>query len=147
MLKLLLPKRVIENLAQNFYKILGFTFVGFAALGVFLPLLPTTPFLLIAVGCFAKSSEKWYQWLLSNKIFGPIIKNWHEKKCVSYSTKIVAISSIVVFGGYSILFAVSDVYLRLLGSLIIATGLYSVYRLKVCKNSEHYGNPEKKFPT
>ncbi len=117
-----------------FYKLLGFIFVGLAALGVFLPLLPTTPFLLLAAGCFAKSSDKWHQWLISNRIFGPIIKNWHNKKCISYSTKIVAISSIIVFGGYSILFAVSNLYLRLFGSLILATGFYFVSRIKVCRN-------------
>ncbi len=116
-----------------YYKLLGFIFVGLAALGVFLPLLPTTPFLLIAAGCFAKSSDKWHQWLLSNRTFCPLIKDWHEKKCISISTKRIAISSIVVFGGYSILFAVSNVYLRVLGSLVIAMGLYFVSRLKVCR--------------
>jgi uncharacterized membrane protein YbaN (DUF454 family) len=115
-------------------KILGFIFVGLAALGAFLPLLPTTPFLLLAAGCFAKSSDKWHQWLISNRIFGPIIKNWHHKKCISYSTKLVAISSIIVFGGYSILFAVSNLYLKVLGSLILATGFYFVYRIKICRN-------------
>jgi uncharacterized membrane protein YbaN (DUF454 family) len=117
-----------------FYKILGFIFVGLATLGVFLPLLPTTPFLLIAAGCFAKSSDEWYQWLISNRSFGPIIKNWYENKCLSYSTKAVAISSIIVFGGISILFAVSHVYLRLFGTLIIITGLYFVSRIKVCQS-------------
>ncbi|HDN26544.1 MAG TPA: DUF454 domain-containing protein [Thioploca sp.] len=126
-----------------YYKLLGFIFVGLAALGVFLPLLPTTPFLLIAAGCFAKSSDKWHQWLLSNRIFGPLIKNWHEKKCISTSTKRIAISSIVVFGGYSILFAVSDVYLRVLGSLVIATGLFFVSRLKVCRKESAYSFSDK----
>jgi len=114
------------------YKLLGFIFVGLAALGVFLPLLPTTPFLLLAASCFAKSSDKWHQWLISNRTFGPIIQNWHEKKCISCSTKRVAILSIVVFGGYSILFAINELNLRLLGSLVIATGLYFVCRIKVC---------------
>jgi uncharacterized protein len=117
-----------------FYKLLGFIFVGLAALGVFLPVLPTTPFLLLAAGCFAKSSEKWHQWLISNNIFGPIIKDWHEKKCLSKSTKIIAISSIIVFGSFSILFLVSNFYLRLIGSIFIVTGFYFVSRLKVCTN-------------
>jgi uncharacterized protein len=127
-----LSKTVIEKITQHFYKLLGFMFMALATLGLFLPLLPTTPFLLIAVGCFAKSSEKWHQWLISNRIFGPIIKNWDEKKCISYSTKIVAILSIVLFGGCSILFAVTDIYLKIMGALIIAIGLYFVYYLKVC---------------
>ncbi|MDM8558248.1 YbaN family protein [Candidatus Parabeggiatoa sp. HSG14] len=129
---MLLSKKVIKSIAQNFYKFLGFIFFGLAALGVFLPLLPTTPFLLIAAGCFAKSSEKWHRWLISTRVFGTLLKNWHEKKCISYSTKIVAISSIILFGGYSVLFVVTDITLRVIGYLTIATGLYSIYRLNVC---------------
>ena len=114
------------------YKTLGFVFVGLAALGVFLPLLPTTPLLLVAAACFAKSSDKWHQWLLSNKIFGPIINNWQKNRCISFTTKLVAILTIVSVGGYSILFAVTDAHLKMIGGLLIATGLFFVCRLKVC---------------
>jgi uncharacterized membrane protein YbaN (DUF454 family) len=62
-----------------FYKVLGFFFVGLGILGLFLPLLPTTVFLLLAAGCFARSSDKWHRWLLSNRTFGPIINDWNEK--------------------------------------------------------------------
>ena len=114
------------------YKTLGFMFVGLAALGVFLPLLPTTPLLLVAAACFAKSSDKWHQWLLSNKIFGPIIQNWQKNRCISFGTKLVAILMIVSVGGYSILFAVTDSHLKIIGGLLIAAGLFFVCRLKVC---------------
>ena len=119
---------------MSFYKLLGFLFLGIGAMGVFLPLLPTTPFLLVAAGCFAKSSDRWYQWLISNKIFGPTIKNWHAKKCISFLTKIFAISLIIAFGGYSIIFVLTNFKLRLLGSLLIATGLFFVCRIKVCRS-------------
>ena len=114
------------------FRSLGFIFVGIAALGMFVPLLPTTPFVLLAAGCFAKSSDKWHQWLLSSKTFGPIIKNWRENRCISYSTKIVAISSIILFGGYSIFFAVDNLYLKLLGLFLFAWGFSYVCRLKTC---------------
>jgi uncharacterized membrane protein YbaN (DUF454 family) len=117
-----------------FYKALGFFFVGLGILGLFLPLLPTTVFLLLAAGCFARSSDKWHRWLLSNRIFGPIINDWNERKCVTLSTKIVAVSSILLFGGYSISFAVTNPYIRAVGLVLIATGLYVVLRLTVCKN-------------
>lgn len=117
-----------------FYKVLGFIFVGLGTLGLFLPLLPTTVFLLLAAGCFARSSDKWHRWLLSNRIFGPIINDWNEKKCVTAPTKIVAVSSILLFGGYSMIFAVTNPYIRVFGLLIIAIGLYVVLRLTVCKN-------------
>ena len=117
-----------------FYKVLGFFFVGLGLLGLFLPLLPTTVFLLLAAGCFARSSDKWHRWLLANPIFGPIINDWNQKKCVTLSTKIVAVSSILLFGGYAMIFAVTNPYLRAGGLLLIATGLYVVLRLRVCKN-------------
>jgi hypothetical protein len=88
----------------------------------------------VAASCFAKSSDRWYQWLISNKIFGPTIKNWHAKKCISFLTKIFAISLIIAFGGYSIIFVLTNFKLRLLGSLFIATGLFFVCRIKICRN-------------
>ena len=115
------------------YKSLGFLFLGLGVLGVFLPLLPTTPFLLVSAGCFAKSSDKWHQWLLSNRIFGPIIKDWHDRRCISISTKIFAISLVVLSGGYSTVFLLTDIKLRILCVLLIGTGLFFVCRLKVCR--------------
>jgi uncharacterized membrane protein YbaN (DUF454 family) len=119
---------------MSFYKFLGFVFLGVAVIGVFLPLLPTTPFLLVSAGCFAKSSDKWHQWLLSNKVFGPIIKDWQTRKCISFSTKIFAISLIVLFGGFSTLILITDLWFRIIALLLIATGLFCVCRLKVCRN-------------
>jgi uncharacterized membrane protein YbaN (DUF454 family) len=121
---------------MSLYKSLGFICLGLGVIGIFLPLLPTTPFLLLSAGCFAKSSDKWHQWLVSNKIFGPMIKNWQDRKCISFSTKIIAISSVVLFGGYSILFLLTDLKLRILAVLLIATGMFFVCRLKVCKNRQ-----------
>jgi uncharacterized membrane protein YbaN (DUF454 family) len=118
---------------MSLYKPLGFVFLGLAMVGVFVPLLPTTPFLLVAAGCFAKSSDKWHQWVRSNRVFGPVIKKWQEERCISFKTKVFAISSIIVFGGYSVLFAVTELYLRLIGGSLIGLGLYFVGRIKVCR--------------
>jgi uncharacterized membrane protein YbaN (DUF454 family) len=118
---------------MSVYKSLGFIFLGLGVLGLFLPLLPTTPFLLVSAGCFAKSSEKWHQWLLSNRIFGPIIKDWQDRRCISISTKIFAISLVVLFGGYSTVFLLTDIKLRILCVLLVGTGLFFVCRLKVCR--------------
>ena len=123
-----------DTLVRIFYLVLGFFFVGVGILGILLPLLPTTVFFLLAAGCFARSSDRWYQWLLSNPVFGPIINNWHEKKCITAKTKIVAISSIFLFGGYSIFFAITNPYIKIVGILLLATGLFTVLRLAVCEN-------------
>ena len=76
------------------YKIIGCFFVGLAFLGVALPLLPTTPFLLVAAACFAKSSPRLYKKLLDNKLFGPLILNWQRHGVISKRAKTIALSSI-----------------------------------------------------
>jgi uncharacterized membrane protein YbaN (DUF454 family) len=85
----------------------GFACVGLAALGVFLPLLPTTPFLLVAAACFARSSPRFYRALLGNRIFGPLIRDWREHRAVPLRAKILAITAITLVLGSTILFSVA----------------------------------------
>lgn len=74
------------------FLILGWFFVALGVIGAFLPILPTTPFLLLAVGCFARSSPKLEAWLMNHKTFGPPLKNWRERGAISKRAKITAIS-------------------------------------------------------
>lgn len=71
---------------------LGWLFVGLGVIGAFLPVMPTTPFLLLAVGCFARSSPKLEAWLMNHKTFGPPLRNWREKGAISRRAKIMAVS-------------------------------------------------------
>jgi uncharacterized membrane protein YbaN (DUF454 family) len=114
------------------YLIAGFLLVGLATLGIFLPLLPTTPLLLLAAACFANSSKKCHQWLMQHDLFGPVIRNWHEKRCIPRRAKLMAIASILLFGGYAIGFAVENTYLRIAGILLLMIGLVSVLRIPIC---------------
>ncbi|WP_050799169.1 YbaN family protein [Vibrio ichthyoenteri] len=56
-------------------------------LGIFLPILPTTPFVLLASACFMRSSPRFHRWLSEHKTFGPIITNWHQYRAVSQKVK------------------------------------------------------------
>ncbi|MFT5089915.1 MAG: uncharacterized membrane protein YbaN (DUF454 family) [Candidatus Latescibacterota bacterium] len=85
---------------------LGSLCVGLATLGLVLPLLPTTPFLLLAAACYARSSKRFYDRLLANRIFGPTIRQWQENRSVALRTKIMAISLLAVTLGSSIVFFV-----------------------------------------
>jgi uncharacterized membrane protein YbaN (DUF454 family) len=87
--------------------VLGFCSLGLAGVGVVLPVLPTTPFVLLAAACFARSSPRFHRWLLSSRIFGPMIQRWQANRCVSRRTKIVAIGLITLTFAASIGFAVS----------------------------------------
>ncbi len=83
---------------------IGLICVGLAVLGIFLPILPTTPLLLLALACFARSSEKLHKWVLSNKTFGPVIKHWEESKSMPRKAKIYSLILIIIAGGMSALF-------------------------------------------
>jgi uncharacterized membrane protein YbaN (DUF454 family) len=114
------------------YLIAGFLLVGLAAIGIFLPLLPTTPFLLLAAACFANSSGKCHQWLMQHNLFGPVIRSWHEKQCIPRRAKTVAVTSILLFGGYAIGFAIENPYIRIVGTVILLIGLVFVLRIPIC---------------
>lgn len=62
--------------------------VGF--IGIFLPLLPTTPFVLLAAFCFARGSERWERWLLAHKLWGPMVRDWRATRAVPLRAKQLA---------------------------------------------------------
>lgn len=78
------PVLVSSNPAIRFlFKLLALTCVGLGGLGVFLPLLPTTPFLLLAVFFSLRSSPSLYQWLVSHRVFGPPLQNYLDHRRIS----------------------------------------------------------------
>ena len=70
---------------------IGWLCVSLAFIGVFVPGIPTTIFLIIALWAFGKSSKKFHQWLLNHKKFGPILNNWQSHKVVPYRAKILMV--------------------------------------------------------
>ena len=105
---------------------LGCLFVGLGAIGVLLPLIPTTPFLLLAAACYARSSKRFYDWLLANRIFGPTIRQWQESGSVAFKTKVVAIVLLVMTLGSSVVFFVP---LWPVKGLLVAIGAWVIYFL------------------
>ena len=70
---------------------LGWLCVGLAFVGIFVPGIPTTPFLIVALLAFAQSSKKFHSWLLNHKRFGPMLQNWESHKVVPQKAKILMI--------------------------------------------------------
>ena len=70
-------------------------------MGIVLPILPTTPFLLLAAVCYARSSERFYVWLLTNRFFGEYIRDWRENRGLTVGTKVWVISVLFVTIGIS----------------------------------------------
>ncbi|MEM1153877.1 MAG: YbaN family protein [Pseudomonadota bacterium] len=121
---------------RQFYQPLGFLFLGLGLLGIPLPLLPTTPFLLLAAWFFARSSERWHQWMLEHEFIGPTLRSWEENRCVSRRVKFVAIVTMTCVGGSSLIFAMQATWLRLLTGLLLAIGAVTVLSLKTCPECE-----------
>jgi uncharacterized membrane protein YbaN (DUF454 family) len=100
----------------------GFVFVALAGLGAVLPVLPTVPFLLVAAACFARSSARFYHWLLANRLFGPMIRDWRETRSIPLRAKVSAIALVVLVGGSSVLFWVANPWAPL-GVTVVLLGL------------------------
>jgi len=123
------------------YKLLGFLSLGMGILGAFLPLLPTTCFILLSSWCFAKSSPKWHAWLLNNRLFGNNIRQWEQNHCIPHTVCYIAIGSMIISGIVSFVL-LDNILLRLLLLISIAAGIYTVYSLRPCRDysSKDYAN-------
>lgn len=89
---------------------LGWGCVGLAFIGIFLPGIPTTPFLIVALWAFAQSSKKFHAWLLNHKRFGPILQNWESHRVVPRKAKIL----MVIFQFFAVImfhFSIQNIYL------------------------------------
>ncbi|MDG2532097.1 YbaN family protein [Sphingomonas sp. HITSZ_GF] len=89
-----------SRLTRPMWIVLGFVFVALGFIGALLPLMPTTIFLILAVGCFARSSPRLETWLLTHKRFGPTLVAWREEGAIPPRAKMFACGGIAL--GYAI---------------------------------------------
>jgi hypothetical protein len=108
-----------SKLLNGLLVVFGTVFVVLGVVGVLLPIVPTTPFLLLAAFCYAHSSERFYLWLLTNRFFGNYIRDWREKKGFTVRVKIWIISVMASTMGASTYF----VPITLVRVLLIVTGI------------------------
>lgn len=113
--------------ARMFYLALGFLLVGIGVLGIFVPLLPTTIFLILASVCFMKSSPKAYEWLKNNKYLGSYVQNYKDKSGLSLVTKISNIIILWISIGFSAFYFTEELYIRLiLGAIAVGVTIHLI---------------------
>ena len=112
-----------NKLIRFLWILLGSLFVGIGYLGIFVPGLPTTIFLILAAGCYIRSSQRLYNWLINNKLFGQYIKDYYEGKGMPLKSKIVALSMIIIFCFFAIFFVVEKI---LIDAIIFLAGLAGI---------------------
>ena len=100
----------------------GLICVALGAVGVFVPLLPTTPFLLLAAACFARSSDRFYHWLMTNRWLGSYIRNYVEHRATTVATKISSIAMLWCFLGLAGVFFTESWIVRAL-LMVVAVGV------------------------
>ena len=108
---------------------IGTLSVGLGVLGMFIPILPTTPFLLLAAACYARSSDRFLHWLLHNPWFGAYIRNYREGRGMPRATKILTLLALWVTLALSAAFGVSVWWVRLL-LLLVGLGV-TVHILRI----------------
>jgi len=132
----------VGQVKKLMFIICGSVAIGLGVLGIFLPLLPTTPFLLLGAACYLRSSNKLYQWLINNKWLGSYIKSYYEGNGITLKTKLVSISLLWISIGYAAIFLIEIILVKIL-LLIIAIGvtkhLLTLKTLKL-KNQEQVMN-------
>ncbi|MEZ4586197.1 MAG: YbaN family protein [Gemmatimonadales bacterium] len=96
----------------------GHTCVVLGVIGAFLPVMPTTVFLIVAASCYARASTKFYNRLVSHRIFGPMILDWRMHRAMSRRSKAIAIGSIVVVFSLTLVFFLSIPWVRFLHASI-----------------------------
>ena len=94
----------MSNSRKFLFYCCGWTSIALGIAGIFLPILPTTPFAILAAWCFSKSSERWHLWLLNHKIFGPTIRDWERDGVIKPKAKALATSMIVLLFSYTLIF-------------------------------------------
>lgn len=100
----------------------GIVSVVLGAIGAALPIMPTVPFLLLAVFCFARSSPEWEQRILDHPTWGPQIRDWRERRAITRKSKILAILAMTAGGVFTWYFLGAPYYYISLTILVICGG-------------------------
>jgi uncharacterized membrane protein YbaN (DUF454 family) len=118
------------------FRILGFTSLTLGIIGIALPILPTTPFLLLSSYLFLKSSERLYNWLLKNKILGQYIKDFQIEKSIPLKVKISSISLLWITISISNIFFINIIWIKLLLFAIAIGVTIHILHYKTKKNKK-----------
>ena len=93
-----------KTIVRTLYLIAGWLCILLGIIGAVLPLLPTTPFILVAAFCFSRSSERLHQSLLNNKIFGKVIRDWENDGVIPLKIKLLSTSMVLLMVSYPLIF-------------------------------------------
>lgn len=106
------------RISKSVYLSLGLISLALGIIGIFLPILPTTPFAILAAYFFSKSSEKMHTWLLNQRTLGPVIRDWEANGVIRLRAKILATAMIILLFSYTLIFVKVSLIIKGIVSLI-----------------------------
>ena len=115
--------------------VIGCIAVFLAVLGVFLPLLPTTPFLLLASACFVRGSDRMHRWLRYHPVFGEYLRNFEDKRALPRRAKVISLLLLWPSMTYSI-YLVKPMLLRIMLLGIAVSVTFMILRMKTLEAAE-----------
>lgn len=118
----------MRGMTRTLWLLLGYAATGLAIAGVILPLVPATPFLLVAAYAFARSSPRLHLWLTTHKQFGPLIDNWNRYGAISPRAKTAAVGVMLATLGASWLWGVGTTVLAIQAAVMTATATFILTR-------------------
>lgn len=124
-------KRSDWFLARCLYLLGGFLCLILATAGAFLPVLPCTPFVLLAVFCFARSSTRLHNWLVRSKLFGGVIRDWQEHRAIRRRVRRSSVGLIVIVLVISLWMVKPGLYAAVAIIGLVSVGLLVIFRLPV----------------
>ena len=124
---------IMRDFTRILFIILGSICVILGLIGIIVPLLPTTPFLLLAAFFYGKSSHRLQQWLFNNRVFGPYLTNYMEGKGISIRNKIYTLTLLWLAISYTIFFAISNFLIQILLLLIAICVSIHILTIKTIK--------------
>lgn len=107
-----------RKISRPFFLTLGLLSLGLGVIGVFLPVLPTTPFILLAAFAFSRSSKRLHAWLMNHRYYGPLVSNWQRHGVIRPRVKWTAALLILALAGSSILLLDAPVWAKALLALV-----------------------------
>jgi uncharacterized membrane protein YbaN (DUF454 family) len=105
---------------------LGTCFFSLGAVGTVVPGLPTTPFMLLALWAFSRSSERFHNWLYNHRVFGPPLQQWHEHRVIPAKAKLLSVSMMTASLVYLFVFTEVAMWLKLITLLIMVYGAWFI---------------------
>jgi uncharacterized membrane protein YbaN (DUF454 family) len=108
------------------YLLLGFVFFALGAIGTVVPGLPTTVFMLLALWAFARSSERFHDWLYHHPLFGPPLQEWHNYRVIPLRAKLLAVAMMAGSLTYLLFFTASSVWLKAATALVMVYGAWYI---------------------